>query len=100
MTMQLPDADVLRPPDEEPLDGWKEIAKALRCSEKHAARLASRNRSPLPVYCYGKRVYAWPSEVRLWQRLQTLPYQAAKVVEAVDERKARPKVSKGGNRRR
>jgi len=100
MTMQLPDVDVLRPPDEKPLDGWKEIAAALRCSVKHAARLASRDRSPLPVYCYGKRVYAWPSEIRIWQRLQNLPYQASKIVERVNAKKARPRVSDGGNRKR
>src|SRR5690606_3970478 len=78
----------------------EESASACVGCVKRTDSRAIRDLCVLPVYGYGMRVYAWPSEIRIWQRVQNLPYQASKIVERVNAKKARPRVSDGGNRKR
>lgn len=59
------------------LQGWKEIADTLRCSEDSAQRAAVRPFDPLPVY-YDPwdNPILWRSAAEAWRHRNTLPAQA------------------------
>ena len=60
----------LEPGLEHPIEGWKQIARAVGASERTARRLGQRARDPLPVWTYLGRMVAYPSALREWRARQ------------------------------
>ena len=71
-------------PHEEPIEGWKSIAKAVRMSVETAQRRARRKHDPLPTWKYEHCVIAWPSALRDWKARNLLPLQVAERLEALN----------------
>ena len=64
------------------LQGWKQIAEALRCSEDSAQRASERPFDPLPVsYNPWGTPEIWRSGALAWRHRNTLPALAYKALE-------------------
>jgi hypothetical protein len=76
-------------PYEEPLEGWKDIAREVRLSIETAQRRARRRRDPLPTWKYERAVIAWRSALQQWMARSILPLQVAERLEAIERKRRR-----------
>jgi hypothetical protein len=74
---------------EEPIEGWKSIAKEVKLSIETAQRRARRRRDPLPTWKYERAVIAWRSALRQWMARSILPLQVAERLEAIERKRRR-----------
>lgn len=72
---------------EEPIEGWKSIAREVKLSVETAQRRARRKVDPLPIWKYERSVIAWRSALQQWKARSLLPLQVAERLEAFERRR-------------